>query len=231
MTWQEFIGELSDIDWQSETFMASGAPAVEQLLCHAGTDFRSTIRPRIDEILSDARLFADLQPYTEYPRTLMDKFTLFCDPTDAFRVRLHRFWPGCIAGSAIEKVHSHKWHMSTVIVVGAYVERRFMVSPGEDPRRVVLAEASRETRIAGQSSSLTMGVPHQVHNPSMDEPCLTLFVRGPALIPAARIFNEETGEFYDTYSPGRQLRHALGVLRTGNTRFHPMPEIDSRTSK
>ncbi|MEV6774349.1 hypothetical protein AB0N05_37510 [Nocardia sp. NPDC051030] len=231
MTWQELIGELNEIDWHCETFMASQAPSVEQLLRQASSGFTSSIRPRIEEILSDAQLFAELRPYTEYPRTLMDKFTLYRDPKDSFRLRLHRFWPGCIAGSAIEKVHSHKWHMSTVLVAGSYVERRFTVASGDDPRRVVLAESSRETRTAGQSSSLPIGIPHQVHNPSFDEPCLTLFVRGPSLIPAARIYDEDTGEFYDTYSPDRQLRHALAVLRTGDARFHPMPEIDSRTSK
>ena len=231
MTWQDYIGELNEIDWQSDSFMFSQAPSLEKLLRQAGSEFESTIRPRIDEILSNAALFTELRPMTEYPRSLMDKFTLYRDPRDRFRVRLHRFWPKCIAGDAIEKVHSHKWHMSTVILAGSYVERRFNVAASDDPRRVVLDESSRDTRTVGQSSSLAMGIPHQVHNPSDDEPCLTLFVRGPALVPAARIYDEETGEYYETHSPDPQLRHALRALSKGDTRFHPMPETTARTTR
>ncbi|ATL72523.1 cupin domain-containing protein [Nocardia terpenica] len=230
MSWNAFVAALTrDVSWNSPTFMDTEAAAVEALLQSAYRDY-SIVAERIDEILNDDPLYRALEPYTEYPRTLMDKFTLYVHPDDMFRVRLHRFWPTCIAGNAIEKVHYHKWHMSTIILTGSYVERRFEITEcAELTRRAVVTERSRDVRVAGGSSSLAARVPHQVHVPSADEPCTTLFVRGPSLQPHARIFNEETGEFYDTYSPARQVRRALECLRARNGVFHPMPETDSRT--
>ncbi|MFI5719895.1 hypothetical protein [Nocardia sp. NPDC051750] len=225
MDWQGFVGQLEQkVDWYSPTFMIDEAPIVESLLRAAFTDY-SIVAERLDSILGDTNVYGSLEPYIEYPRTLMDKFTIYVAPGDLFRVRLHRFWPRCIAGNAIEKVHYHKWHMSTIILSGEYIERRFTIEDCDEMSKVAtLAEYEKVGRVAGQATSLPAKNPHQVHNPSESTPCLTLFVRGPSIQAHARIFNEATGNYYDTFSPTPQRRHALSRLKALDGNFHPMPE-------
>jgi hypothetical protein len=225
MNWDRFVSALSqNIDWSSQHFTEREAPAVRDLLSQAQQDY-SIIEERIDVILTNTDIYQSLEQFIEYPRTLMDKFTIYVDSVDRFRIRIHRFWPRCIAGNAIEKVHYHKWDMSTVILAGQYTERQFDIIYGDtNARQADIVERARATRRVGDVSSLPVGVPHQIHNPSEDEPCVTLFIRGPALQPHARIFSEPTGAYYDTFSPQPQRRHALHCLRSLNGIFHPIPE-------
>jgi hypothetical protein len=75
---------------------------------------------------------------------------------------------------------------------------------------------------AGDTNSLPLRVPHQIINHSMDEPCITLFVRGPSRQNAARTFDTEAGTFYDTYSPMPQLKEGLLQMGRLNGVFHPV---------
>ncbi|WP_431230464.1 hypothetical protein [Paenarthrobacter nicotinovorans] len=224
MQWKTFISSLThDVDWHSKNYVTQEQPKVERLLHQVQAD-PGAIKERILDILADDTLYKDLEPYTDYPRTLMDKFTIYVAPGDQFRVRVHRFWPKNIAGNAIEKVHYHKWHMSTVILDGSYTERRFLIEDlDEENRRAETVETDKRELLTGEVSSLAATEPHQVHNASDDEPCLTLFVRGPALQDHARIFNDD-GTFYDTYSPTPQRKRALRALAELNGHFHPLPE-------
>jgi hypothetical protein len=222
MDWKAFVKALeTDIDWRGD-WLAGPAGHLETLLreVQAGP---SAITERIDRLLEDDTAFKTFVDYSQYPRTLMDKFTVYVDEADRFRVRVHRFWPRNLTGGVVEKVHYHKWHMSTVILSGSYVERRFAVEDlDEERKRAKVTEISAVELRAGMSNSLPFRRPHQVINESLDVPCLTLFVRGPSLQPNARIFNTEDGTFYDTFDPRKQYREALRSLRTLDPYFHPL---------
>lgn len=224
MKWDELIEELAQVEWGTDHAGGVSGRTAESVLREVQRD-PSGVQDRLRRIVADEQLYDALDPYIEYPRTLMDKFTIYVHPDDLFRVRMHRFWPRVIAGNAIEKVHYHKWHMSTVILSGEYVERQFTVRALDDRARTATVEETlRHTLRAGDANSLDALVPHQVHNPSEYEPCLTLFVRGPAIQPHARIFDEDTGTFYDSFSPKPQRKHALSQLGQLSGDFHPIPE-------
>lgn len=222
--WVEFEQALLEVDWQEDRYEEHAAPLIESLLAAVFKN-PAIYQGRVRQILEDRELFASLEPYIEYPRTLMDKFTIYVAPDDLFRVRLHRFWPTSIAGNAIEKVHYHKWHMSTLMLSGEYQENLFDIDEfDEEEKFAQLSRRTTRTVNAGDTNSLSARSPHQVHNPAVNEPALTLFVRGPAVEPNARIFDVERSTYYDTFSPRPQIRHALSRLSEGDDRFHPMIE-------
>lgn len=222
MNWQEFTRELDSIDWHDPRYIERQAPKVEALLAAVAAD-PALLRERTEQIVADVGLFAELVPHTNYPRTLMDKFVIYMDPDDRYRVRLHRFWPKRATGDVIEDIHDHKWNMSTVVLTGSYAESRFDVDHCDDATGTASVQlASARTLTAGDTTSLRLRIPHQITNQSMDEPCITLFVRGPSLEDHARIFDAEKGTFYKTFSPAPQIRE--GYLQMGrlNGVFHPI---------
>ncbi|WP_371658062.1 hypothetical protein [Streptomyces sp. NBC_00280] len=222
MNWGTFVRSLeTDIDWQGD-WLSGPALDLEALLREVQVT-STAITECVDHLLQDDAAFNTFVDYSQYPRVLMDKFTVHVDQEDRFRVRLHRFWPRNMTGGVVEKVHYHKWHMSTVILSGSYVERRFAVEDLDEERKhAKVVETSAAELREGMSNSLPYRQPHQVVNESFEVPCLTLFVRGPSLQPNARIFNTEDETFYDTFSPRKQYRDALRSLRGLDGYFHPL---------
>jgi hypothetical protein len=220
-SWRELTDALStQVDWRDGHYLERQAPIVEEIL-RAVAASPGLIEERTAEILTNDELFARLAPHMNYPRILMDKFVLYIDPQDRFRVRLHRFKTTVQNGNAIEKVHYHKWHCSTVILRGAYTERQFeILDCDERARTAQLRVALTHVLNEGGSNSLPALRPHQVINESDTEPCLTMFVRGPSLQPHARIFDVDAGTFYDTFNPDAQLRVGLASMGRLDPSFH-----------
>ncbi|GAA3815135.1 hypothetical protein ACFS5L_38950 [Streptomyces phyllanthi] len=214
MQWQNFVQALEkEVDWSSDKYLEEQAPVVEEILGEAGRN-RHILQARTEEIAGDDDLFRSLAPHMNYPRILMDKFVVYIDPEDRFRVRLHRFKSKRQNGGAVEKVHCHKWDCSTIMLSGSYRERQFEVRDLDEEQRTCRVSQIRDHVLEqGQTNSLPTGRAHQVINESEDEACITLFVRGPARQPNARIFDVPNGTFYNTYGPDRQTK--LGLLHMG----------------
>jgi hypothetical protein len=219
--WRTFIGGLeTTIRWDADDYMTTEAPKIEGLLQNVARS-PAALRARTEEILADPALIAAYAPHMNYPRILMDKFVVHMDPQDRFRVRLHRFKTRRQNGGAVEKVHSHKWHMSTILLSGAYRENVFSVSDVDTERNAArLTLASTHRLESGRSNSLPAGVPHQAINESDDECVITLFVRGPSLSPAARIFNVDEGTYYETFDPLQQIKVGLEAIGRLDPDFH-----------
>lgn len=214
MRWSDFVRALErEVDWSADDYTATQAATVEKILAEAAAH-QEILAERTEEIAADDTLFASLAPHSNYPRILMDKFVIHVDDEDRFRVRLHRFKTRRQNGGAVEKVHSHKWDCSTVILHGTYRERQFEVRDLDQESRTCKVEQLREHELSpGATNSLPVGLAHQVINDSDEVPCLTLFVRGPSREPSARIYDVDAGTFYPTYGPDRQLR--VGLLHMG----------------
>jgi hypothetical protein len=221
MDWKAFQAALeTEVDWSDPDYLDRQAPTIEQILRDAA-DSPELLNERTEQILADGELFARLAPHMNYPRILMDKFVLHLDDADRFRVRLHRFKTRKQNGGAVEKVHFHKWHCSTVILRGAYRERQFEILETDEAARTARVEVALEHELpAGRANSLPAGRPHQVINDSDTDPCLTLFVRGPSVLRCARIFDPERGTYYDTFGPDRQLRVGLAHMGRLDPDFH-----------
>ena len=66
-------------------------------------------------------------------------------------------------GTLAERVHSHKWHASTIIMRGQYAEKRFAVHDLNDKEmKVKITQASPLVLWAGETNSRLMGVPHPI---------------------------------------------------------------------
>lgn len=221
MDWKAFLAALeAEIDWSDASYLERQAATVEQIL-GVVADSPGLINERTEQILADDELFGRLAPHMNYPRILMDKFVLHIDEADRFRVRLHRFKTKRQNGGAVEKVHFHKWHCSTVILRGAYRERQFEILETDEAAHTASLEVAVEHELrSGRSNSLPAGRPHQVINDSDTDPCLTLFIRGASVLPSARIFDLERGTFYETYGPDRQLRVGLAHMGRLDPDFH-----------
>jgi hypothetical protein len=156
-----------------------------------------------------------------YPRILMDKFVLYVDELDRFRVRLHRFKTRKQNGGAVEKVHFHKWDCSTIMLLGAYREQQFTISEMDEIKCTARLAVDKEHYLnTGDTNSLPSGRPHRVVNDSDTVPCITLFVRGPSRRRSARIFDMTNDTFYDTYGPDDQLRVGLSAMGRLDPAFH-----------
>jgi hypothetical protein len=221
--WSSFIDALStQVNWADADYIARQSATVEEILGLAHSN-PNILRTRTEEIASNTALLEELAPFMNYPRTLMDKFVLHVDAQDRFRVRLHRFWPRRTAGGAIEKVHYHKWDMSTIILAGEYEERQFQVLESDDElKTATVEEVMRHTLRPGEANSLAWKIPHQVAVHSLDDPCISLFVRGRSRQKFARTFDTANGTFYDTFSPLPQLREGLLQVGQLNGVFHPV---------
>ncbi|WUS99718.1 hypothetical protein OHA46_24910 [Streptomyces sp. NBC_00708] len=220
-TWNDFVTALrGEVDWRDGSYMERQASVVEEIL-RAAAARPEIFAERTDEILADGELFRSLAPHSAYPRILMDKFVLHSEPGNGFRIRLHRFKTRLQNGGAQERVHYHKWHCSTVMLRGGYRERQFEVlRTDEEASESLLREDLEHSLAEGESNSLPAGRPHQVINDSDTDPCLTLFVRGPSVLRAARIFDMERGTFYDTFDPDGQLKVGLAAMGRLDPDFH-----------
>jgi hypothetical protein len=219
--WNAFVDSLgAHVDWSDARYMERQALTVEEILRSAAST-PHIFQERSEAILADDSLFARLAPHMNYPRILMDKFVLHIDEDDRFRVRLHRFKTKVQNGGAIEKVHYHKWHCSTVMLRGGYRERQFdVISTNESLGTAELKLSLEHELQVGTTNSLPAARPHQVINNSDTDPVITLFVRGPSVLPTARIFDLDSGTFYDTFGPGRQLKLGLAHMGRLDPNFH-----------
>ncbi|WP_043687239.1 hypothetical protein [Streptomyces xylophagus] len=221
MDWSAFVAALaSDVDWSDPRYAERQTPVVEEILLRAA-NAPGLVQERTEAILADDELFGRLAPHMNYPRILMDKFVLHMDRESPFRVRLHRFKTRRQNGGAVEKVHFHKWHCSTVMLRAGYRERQFSILECDEEARTARLDTAVEHKLyQGQTNSLPAGRPHQVINDSDTEPCITLFVRGPSVLPSARIFDPGKQTFYDTYGPDEQLRVGLSHMGRLDPNFH-----------
>lgn len=219
-TWTEFVTALAgNVDWHDPDWSRQG-PVVEEILRDVAAE-PALLEERTEQILNDEELFRRLAPHMNYPRILMDKFVLHQDDSDRFRIRMHRFKTQVQNGGAIEKVHYHKWHCSTVILTGAYTERQFTIDRmDEQAKTAELSVDLKHELLPGESNSLPARRPHQVVNESDTVPCITLFVRGPSLQPHARIFDIDEGTYYDTFNPDNQLKVGLAHIGRLDPNFH-----------
>lgn len=217
--WDSFIAYLNrEIDWSDPSMRPYGF--VEQALA-AIAAFPKEIEARTRHIAETPELFRAYAPHMNYPRILMDKFMLYMDPEDRFRVRLHRFKSKRQNGTAVEKVHSHKWPMSTIILSGSYEERIYNIDDQDEEAKTATLSLMKAHELSpGAVNSLPAYVPHQVLNHLEDEPVFTLFVRGPSLGPAASIFDVEKGTYYQTFDPDKQLKEGLIAAGRLDANFH-----------
>lgn len=219
--WNDLVTALrGEVDWADSSYMERQAPVVEEIL-RAAAARPEVFAERTEQILADDELFRGLAPHSAYPRILMDKFVLHSEPGNGFRIRLHRFKTRVQNGGAEERVHYHKWHCSTVMLRGGYREKQFEIRKTDEAAGEALLHEDVEQILAeGESNSLPAGRPHQVMNDSDTDPCLTLFVRGPSVMGAARIFDLERGTFYDTFDPDGQLKVGLAAMGRLDPDFH-----------
>lgn len=188
-SWNTFVSELDALDWEKDTAEHDGA--VRELLGNVYEN-KSIVTDRTREILASEDEYEKLKPYHSYPRILMDKLVLYVDPEDRYRIRLHRFNSLRHTAGAKEKTHSHKWPAFSLILKGSYTEEMFKVNELRiDDGYADIDLEERASRVAGDVDYKPAGRPHNVANESPEEPCFSLFIRGPSLMPYGVMFDVE----------------------------------------
>jgi predicted metal-dependent enzyme (double-stranded beta helix superfamily) len=211
MSWEELIEYLSrDIDWHDPS--AGQFQLLETALCEIARSPQEIVK-RVNAIIVDDTLFRSYQPHMECPRQFMDKFILYMDSSDRFRVRLHRFKSRLQNRGLKPTVHTHRWWYSTIVLRGSYTEHLYNVE-GENPElgKAKISIANTRELKRGQTASLLPNIPHQTVNDSVEEPCITLFVRGKSFYPASKVYDPETGDFKLLHGLQSQLRQELKSL-------------------
>jgi hypothetical protein len=218
--WKTFIGYLSNaVEWQAPEKFMENAQKIEGALVQIA-NHPEAIGHRGEEILENAELFERYQKHCNYPRVIMDKFILYMDPENRFRVRLHRFKTRAQNGGAVDRPHSHKWPMCTIMLRGSYTETVYDVKEIDERTKFARITPSCSRRITpGMTNSLDYGCIHQTDCDS-DEPAITLFVRGPDFASAARIYPIGENRYYETYGPDQQLRVGYREITRLNPLFH-----------
>ncbi|MWC30577.1 hypothetical protein [Paenibacillus sp. MMS18-CY102] len=219
MSWNSFVNELErNVDWNDKSYRDSRA--VEQILYEFGRQ-PEIIRERCETILLNNELLEEYEPHMNYPRITMDKFMLYMHPEDLFRIRIHRFKHKKLNGETTAKVHSHKWLYSTLILKGAYRDKSYRIlNVNEQEKKAELSLVGDRVLSEGDTYSGMLDIAHQTINESVDEHCLTLFIRGKAMFPNARIYQPESGTFYPTYGARQQLRVGLEHISRLQVDFH-----------
>ena len=119
--------------------MPSQFSIVEQLLREIA-QYPEQLAKRTETILTDDALFDAYEPHTDCPCVFQAQ-----------------------NGALVERMHPHKWHASTIIMRGQYVEKRFVVHDLNDKEmKVKITQASQLVLWEGETNSLLMGVPHQI---------------------------------------------------------------------
>lgn len=119
-------------------------------------------------------VLADPGQGESYPN--MDKVVLWRSPDGALRLRLHAFFPGYA-----DRPHNHRWSFAALVLRGSYLHTLY---GGQDG---VLAgvRAGREPQpqYAGRQPAGTGYFLHHeaVHSLRVDEPTVSLILRGPAV--------------------------------------------------
>jgi hypothetical protein len=218
--WTSFISYLSaEISWLDPQQFHKNSSKIETALAQIA-NHPEAIRERGEEIVGDPQLFSRYERHCNYPRVIMDKFILYIDPENRFRVRLHRFKTRRQNGGVIDRPHSHKWAMSTIILRGSYIETLYEAKEiNEETKFARIYPTSSKRITSAMSSSLDYGRIHQTDCDST-EPAITLFVRGADFAPAARIYPIGEDRYYETYGPDEQLRVGYREITKLNPLFH-----------
>ena len=174
----ELLPSLHSLDWDD-------LPAV-QAGCAAAFDALTANRWAL---LSG--LLVDL-PHHEHLRQMcesydfVDKLVIHNDPTDRYRVRLHRFRPGYF-----DRPHNHRWTFGSMILTGAYRHVQYGTDDGfEDADLKDLTPLQIRTERAGDFYVLHHSA---VHSVAADAGTVSLVLRGPAAKDRFRILDAPTG--------------------------------------
>src|SRR5262245_44910701 len=145
----------------------------------------------------------------EYPRPFMDKFVLHIDERDRFRIRVHRFRAGSPRGlrSDAPTIHDHRWNFSTFVLRGGYNETIFDAGADGPP-----TPHHTHALVEGSVNSVRSGVLHATVNDHKSHPCITLFVRGRAVLPTNRVWDWEKQRFRILAGREDQLRVQLKAI-------------------
>lgn len=155
------------------------------------------IADRFRHVLQDGELFKAYSPHHEYPRPNMDKFVIYMDPEEKFRVRVHKFQRRRDNIMVTPHVHDHRWCISSLILSGAYTEKKYrIVEFDQEAGRAVLALDKETVFAAGDVNSVLSEIPHSATNDSDHEDCYTLFVRGKSIVRNARVFELKTHTYH-----------------------------------
>lgn len=210
LDWNAFVGALDDLDWNSES--TEHIQKVNGLL-KLVYESKSIVTDRTREILASDEEYETLKSYHSYPRILMDKLVLYLDPEDRFRIRLHRFNAQRHTGGTKEKTHSHKWSAFSLILQGGYTEEMFAINEMRiDDGYAQISLEERALRVAGDVDYKPAGRPHNVANESQNEPCFSLFIRGPSLKPYGVMFDMEDNSCRPWHAAEDSLRIGLRDL-------------------
>ncbi len=208
--WPDFLGALNELPWHTSDEVLD--PLVLSILAQV-VDRHDIWRARLREVANDSSEFRALQEFHNFPRLLMDKFVIYCDPEDRFRVRLHRFNSQDNTGGAQERIHSHKWPGYTLILKGQLIEDLFVVEEIDEKlgfARIQLTE--KKLLSSGTVDAKKIGVPHRVINPSHTESAYTLFIRGPARHKAGLIFDDRTSRCWPWLGAIDSLRKGMEIF-------------------
>jgi hypothetical protein len=218
--WNSFITYISnEVLWDDEFAFNENSLKLENALREIAK-YPFSIQQRGEEILNDPHIFNSYVQHCNYPRTIMDKFMLYMDERDRFRVRIHRFKTKIQNGSSVDRPHSHKWPMATIILKGSYIEKLYKIEEIDiQSKRAKISEFSSRLLTTGDTNSLNYDVVHQTVCNS-DEPAITLFIRGKSFKSTARIFPIGENRFYETYSPEQQLRIGYEYITKLDPFFH-----------
>jgi predicted metal-dependent enzyme (double-stranded beta helix superfamily) len=185
----------------------------------------STIKEALEEFVRDPSVLADYvigfthdehrfnyyEPHQEYPRLFMDKFLIYMDLEDRYRVRLHRWTPQREHGTKIQEAHDHRWWFTSAILKGAYMETVYDAEHDEARGTAVLTPASKTQYNEGQIHTLRPQVPHSIYNANWDLECITLFVRGKSQYDVNKTYLDD-GTYVVRRSRGKQIKDELQRL-------------------
>lgn len=218
-----FLSE--DVPWDAsddDAIMARVADAMQEGF-QRNSDL---VRERIVHVLRNDELLEELLPHADFPHRKRDRYVLFADPQDRFRIRLHRFYPGRVTGRKFGSVHDHKYSACTLILQGAYDERSYSITDRDESTQVARVRLARQHVLsAGMVDVKGMQTAHQVRNNSDDEAMLSLFVRGPSFRAFGDVYDVDTGAFWPYAGAKDTARVGLLTALAGSSDIHAEPEV------
>lgn len=213
MRWDSFIRHLSEkITWNEG--VDSQNEDISQLLMEMYEN-RGEVIERFGHIIKDKDTFNEYSIHMEYPRPVMDKFVLYMDPQDRFRVRLHKFKTRPECRGVVATIHDHRWHFFSIILAGGYREEVYRVLSAEEDANKARIELVKEHMVrAGDINASVPLVPHLTVNESDVVPCFSLFIRGKSFYPYSRIFDKAKNTFKRSWGLKKELLVELETLET-----------------
>jgi len=217
-TWGDFVEALDRVPWEIDEGDKLDSLVLAILARVAGN--HEVWRSRLREIAADDAQFQSLSSFHSFPRLLMDKFVIYCDPQDRFRVRLHRFNPQCNTSGAKERIHSHKWPGYTLILKGSLLETLFEIEElNEDLGYARIRPAHQKTLTAGDVDAKRIGVPHRVTNVHETEAAYTMFIRGPSRKATGLIFDDASSRCWPWLGSSEAVRKGMEIFEALSDEF------------